>query len=67
MSPMEIALLIVGAGLVIAGFLIPDKGNSLTKKDMEYGKEKIDEMVNSELEKVRFRIEDTGRDRALCG
>lgn len=56
---MEIILLIVGAALVIAGFIIPDKGASLTKKDIEYGKKQIDDMVNSELEKVKFRIEDT--------
>lgn len=59
METMEIILLIVGAALVIAGFIIPDKGASLTKKDIEYGKKQIDDMVNAELEKVKFRIEDT--------
>ena len=59
MNIMEIVLLIIGALVFVASFLIPlGKGDSLAH-DREMARDEIGDMVARELERIRSQVDDT--------
>lgn len=56
---MEIVLLVIGALVFVASFLIPSgKGNS-PAHNMEMAKDEIYDLVDQELERIRSQVDDT--------
>lgn len=55
---VEIILIVIGIGLVVAGYLIPAGRSESDSDQVQNTREQIEELVNSEVEKSKGRIDD---------
>ena len=57
-SWIEILLLIVGAGLFVVSFLIPEKEEKVSKETRMMAREEIRDLVSKEMENIRGHVDD---------
>ena len=56
MSPMEIALLVIGVIIFVLSFLIPDRGSNKSGKQLEAEQENIKNMIQQEFDGVKYKV-----------
>ena len=59
MNSMEIVLLVIGALVFAASFLIPSGKGDSPAHSMEIAKDEISDLVDKELERIRAQVDDT--------
>ena len=57
-SWIEILLLIVGAGLFVVSFLVPEKEEKVSKETRMMAREEIRDLVSKEMENIRGHVDD---------
>lgn len=58
MTGMEIVLLILGAVIFAASFMIPESKGKLDEKTLELGEEKVKEIINGQMKDAKERLQD---------
>lgn len=56
MTPMEIALLVIGVIIFVISFLVPDRAVAKSRKEKEKEKEEIRRMMEKELDGMKLRV-----------
>lgn len=56
MTPLGIALLVVGILAIVASFFVPDKGDREDKKDIARKQEQIRKLLDTELDGMKLRV-----------
>lgn len=59
MTTLEIILMIIGAIIFIASFIVPESKSEMDEIDWEPTQEQIQEMLKEEMKTVRSQVEDT--------
>ena len=59
MEIIEIVLLVVGAALLLTGFIMPVKGEADTRVTRELAKSEIKELVEEEMQGIKQQVDDT--------
>lgn len=58
MEMIEIILLLLGIGVFVASFVIPEKKGRLQEEDKRFGEEQIRELVEEQMKDVKTRVSD---------
>lgn len=58
MGMTEIILLLLGIGVFVASFVIPEKKGRLQEEDKRFGEEQIRELVEEQMKDVKTRVSD---------
>lgn len=62
MTPMEIALLVIGVIIFVLSFLLPDKGSKKTEKQIEQEQEEIRKMMQQEFDSMRLKMNEAANE-----
>lgn len=67
MTPMAIALLVIGGLVLVASFFIPDKEDRDDKKQIEKNREQIRRIMESELDGMKLRVNEATNETVEFG
>ena len=70
MTTLEILLLILGAVIFIASFIVPESKSELDAADKQLTQEKLQELLQEEMKNVRSQVDSSlfhGKNRARTG
>ena len=62
MTPMEIALLVIGVIIFVLSFLLPDKGDKKSEKQIQKEEEEVRRMMEQELDGMKYRVNEATND-----
>lgn len=62
MTPMEIALLVIGVIIFVLSFLLPNTGEKKSEKQIEKEQEDVRRMMEQELDGMKFRVNEATND-----
>lgn len=62
MTPMEIALLVIGVIIFVLSFLLPDKSVKKTKEQLEAEQEDIRNLMQQELDGMKYKVSEAANE-----
>lgn len=62
MTPMEIALLVIGVIIFVLSFFLPDTGVKKTDKQIEEEQEEIRKMMQQEFDSMKFKVNEAANE-----